>query len=278
MIGINREHEYYGTLRNPLNVCHFAHRLLIYAFVLLAFVPSVGADSSKVTQKMEIAELVEAARKGEQPIIEIQDIQVPLALIESSDRNTSSLLVMQHEVTQELYERLMGTNPSHFTGRLRPVENMRYDEVLEFIRRFNAKTNIFSELPSTEDWERIRQKAFPDSSVDILGYSWLEENSNYTTHQVATKKADSAGLFDLYGNVSEFLLDEGKTFEFIGVRTRVRPLAGGAFNTQNHQLNLGRMISHEPVKNGTRSVVTGFRLIIRIDQVEMEKDMNGDTP
>jgi formylglycine-generating enzyme required for sulfatase activity len=128
--------------------------------------------------------------------------------------NMSSFMIGMTEVTQELWEAVMGNNPSEWKGKDYPVENVNWYDCQEFIRKLNQITGKSFSLPTTCQWLYAQYCGW---EYDFWGdglwvhcndYGWTERNSGGRTHPVATKKADKMGLFDMWGNVGEWCSDE----------------------------------------------------------------------
>ena len=134
----------------------------------------------------------------------------------------SSFAIAETEVTQALWQAVMGTNPSNFTGDLqRPVENVSWEDCQEFIAQLNALTGMNFRLPTEAEWEFAANGGilgegtlYPGSDV-IDDVAWYYSNSyvvgsgspDYGTHAVASKAANELGLFDMCGNVFEWCSD-----------------------------------------------------------------------
>ena len=129
----------------------------------------------------------------------------------------------QTEVTQELWQAVMGTNPSSFTGDLnRPVEQVSWSDCQTFIARLNALTGKNFRLPTEAEWEfaaRGGNKArgtLYSGSDNLEDVAWYYSNSyivgpesaDYGTHAVGTKHSNELGLYDMSGNVHEWCADE----------------------------------------------------------------------
>jgi formylglycine-generating enzyme required for sulfatase activity len=122
----------------------------------------------------------------------------------------------QTEVTQAEWVAVMGNNPSQFKGERNPVEQVSYDDVLEFCRKLTARERAAKRLPEgyeytlpTEaQWEyacRAGTNGPYAGSLDAMG--WYRDNSGSTTHAVGGKQANAWGLHDMHGNVWEWCLD-----------------------------------------------------------------------
>ncbi len=115
------------------------------------------------------------------------------------------------EVTQGQWQAVMGSNPSHFqeAGPNAPVEMVDWDAAQAFIRKLNAlDPGRHYRLPSEAEWEyacRANGKEDPYGPAEEIG--WIKDNSGGTTHPVALKRPNALGLYDMLGNVPEWVQD-----------------------------------------------------------------------
>ena len=126
----------------------------------------------------------------------------------------SDYYIGETEVTQELWEAVMGSNPSEFKGdNQRPVEYVSWYDCQEFIKKLNQLTGKKFRLPTEAEWEYAARggkysRGYKYSgSNDVDEVAWYESNSGETTHPVATKEANELGLYDMNGNVWEWCKD-----------------------------------------------------------------------
>ena len=150
------------------------------------------------------------------------------------------------EVTQKLYESIMGENPSEFKGKNNPVEKVSFFDAIYFCNKLSkmygldcvyildGKTDVNEwgytpnkgnhiyyktfqrnvdadgfRLPTSEEWryaEKGGQNFKYAGSDNINEVAWCGSNSENTTHPVATKKANGYGLYDVQGNITEWCL------------------------------------------------------------------------
>lgn len=117
-------------------------------------------------------------------------------------------------VTQREWKAVMGDNPSSVKGVKLPVEKVSWFEVQEFIFNLNEKEGTDKyRLPNEAEWEyacragTTTRYSFGDSESELGDYAWYDENSDGKTHPVGQKKPNSWGLYDMHGNVYEWVQD-----------------------------------------------------------------------
>jgi len=120
----------------------------------------------------------------------------------------------KYPVTQEQWERVMGSNPSYFKGARNPVEEVSWDDCQEFIQELNRRVSGGGfGLPTEAQWEYACRAGstgaycFGDDEDRLVQYAWYPENCGHTTHPVGEKKPNAWGLHDMHGNVWEWCQD-----------------------------------------------------------------------
>jgi formylglycine-generating enzyme required for sulfatase activity len=103
----------------------------------------------------------------------------------------------------------MGWNRSEFKGPDHPVENVTWDDVQEFISKLNArKTGYTYRLPSEAEWEYACRAGSTGTNAEKLeDTAWYLKNSGKRTHPVAQKQPNAWGVYDMQGNVCEWVQD-----------------------------------------------------------------------
>ncbi len=139
----------------------------------------------------------------------VYDDDVPVHGVE-----VPSFRLGKYPVTQAVWEAVMGNNPSDFKGTNRPVENVSWEDVQQFLVSLSDKTGKDFRLPSESEWEyaarggRYSQDYIYAGSDKLSQVGWYVDNSNDETHEVGLLLPNELGLYDMSGNVREWCADD----------------------------------------------------------------------
>jgi len=205
----------------------------------------------------------------------------------------SGFWIMSTEVTQTEYATLMGINPSSFKGDSLPVEKVSWFDAIAYANKLSQRdgltlaytingTNVTWNksasgwrLPTEAEWEYaalggpnaqgLATSAVYAGSSDLGSVAWYKENSGSNTHQVATKAHNALGLYDMSGNVFEWINDwygsygSGSQTDPSGVDSgTTRVIRGGSWNLVASASRSANRLYYYP---GYQFDFLGFRLV-----------------
>jgi formylglycine-generating enzyme required for sulfatase activity len=184
---------------------------------------------------------------------------------------TKNYWIGETEVTQELWQAVTGNNPSYFTGTNFPVEQVSWNDIQTFITALNQLTGNNFHLPTEAEWEFAARGGnqshnyLYSGSNTINDVAWYPSNSNHTTHQVKTKQPNELGIYDMSGNVWEWVNDwysnytsDAQTDPQGPAAGSTRVLRGGSYSSGASDTRVAsRSTSLTPTNYGSHF---GFRL------------------
>jgi formylglycine-generating enzyme required for sulfatase activity len=193
---------------------------------------------------------------------------------------TKPFWIGKYEVTQEQWQAIMGSNPSHFKGPRNPVENVSWDNCHAFLKKLNEKfgnSGVKFSLPTEAQWEyacragSTTRYSFGEDESSLQDYAWIPDNSEQATHPVGQKRPNAWGLYDMYGNVLELCADwlgpayyaESPIDDPPGPATGTLPVVrGGAFTSEKAALECRSAGRVGCPSAATRAMWMGFRVVV----------------
>jgi formylglycine-generating enzyme required for sulfatase activity len=197
----------------------------------------------------------------------------------------------RHEVTQGQYEAVMGTNPSAFEtcGKDCPVEGVSWKDAKKFISKLNARNEgLVYSLPSEAEWEYAARAGTTTAFAfgDSLGSTQANFDGNYPsggaskgpylgrTTKVGSYRPNAWGLYDMHGNVWEWVEDIYNDGGYTGLPTdgsanttrgdsSLRVLRGGSWNLEGADSRSSRRSSIHPTNTDYYDSFNGFRVVAR---------------
>jgi len=178
-----------------------------------------------------------------------------------------------YEVTQEQYQAVMGRNPSSCKDGKNPVENVSWNDAVEFCEKLSHRTGKTVSLPTEAQWEyacRAGSKtrfSYGDNDADLGDYAWYYKTGGQAK-PVGGKKPNAFVLYDMHGNVWELCSDwyvssyaNAKNVDPSGPASGInRVVRGGGFGYGAGDCSSASRDGRSP---GDRSYDVGFRVVVR---------------
>lgn len=181
------------------------------------------------------------------------------------------------EVTQQQYELVHGTNPSHFVeaGTNAPVERVSWNDAVAWCAKLTERERSAGRLPAgfvytlpTEaEWEYAHRSGTTGSYPrEPATAAWYEQNSGGTTHEVALKQPNAWGLYDMGGNVLEWCYDWFGDYRGGAVTDPKGPATGYFRMARGGSWRMSAIVGRSAARAGgsadRRDYTLGFRLAL----------------
>ena len=186
----------------------------------------------------------------------------------------SSYYIGQTEVTQALWEAVMGSNPSYIRDPQRPVEQVSWEDCQTFIYKLSYLTGRRFRLPTEAEWEYAARggkkcHGYKYAGSNTIGnVAWYMDNT-FITGLVATLSPNELGLYDMSGNVYEWCQDwygsyssaaqTNPTGPTSGTYPASRVIRGGSFM---HEIVECRVSNRSGLTPDTSIAFVGLRLAL----------------
>ena len=186
-----------------------------------------------------------------------------------------------HEVTQREFESVMGSNPSFFKGENLPVDKVSFEQAVAFCKALTTgdrkagriAANMIYRLPTEAEWEyaclagATTAFSFDDSEAESDAHAWSAENADDKTNPVGQKKPNGKGLYDMHGNVWEWVMDwfaaHPKAEQLVDptgpTEGKHRVFKGGGWY---HEAKYARSTSRFMMEPGMSINFVGFRVVL----------------
>ncbi len=199
----------------------------------------------------------------------------------------SDFLIGTYEVTQAQWKTVIGRNPSYFSacGETCPIEEVSERDAQNFMDQARLKTGRAYRLPTEAEWEyaagsggKHDKWAGTSSERDLADYAWYQVNSEKKTHPVGQKKPNGLGIYDMSGNVWEWVTNQPESraksssaVSRAAMSGGVGTLRGGSWQDPPLDLEVSRPGWVEPI---LRTRMVGFRAALSSDQVSSLKKVS----
>lgn len=214
---------------------------------VLSLDPSVNYCQHRLNKIAELQKAKESRNIG----------GIDLVYVEGN-KDIKSFYISKTEITYSQWRRVMGAQPGQaYNAEMRnmPMTNITWDEAREFVSKLNEQTDMNYRLVKTNEWEYAANGGKQSSKSEFAGgnnisdVAWTIYNSEETAHPVATKEPNELGIYDMTGNVAEWVAN------IYDKKTRIAKGGSYADNAANCYINSKQLLD---VKYKSKTV--GFRI------------------
>lgn len=214
--------------------------------------------------KSKTGELAEAEKEVAEAIMTLRyghNLREPITGMEfvPVEQGATIYFMGKYEVTQGQWRKIMGNNPSGFSscGDDCPVEQVSWNEANQFIERLNSQSKkIKYRLPTEAEWQFACTSGGRNEEYcggrDVDAVAWHRDNSGNRTHVVGSKQPNGLGIYDMSGNVSEWVSD------MYGNLNKIR---GGSWQDFQHQAGA---VYTTTIADWAHETYIGFRICFSV--------------
>lgn len=208
--------------------------------------------------------------------------------------NVPSFFMGKFAVTQAQYQQLMGNNPAFFKGKKRPVDNISWNDAIEFCTKLTQQTKYTYRLPSEAEWEYAcragtttpfhfgetltsalarydASTAYQSEPTEEYGLlTLITESNTLGTTEVSTFPPNAFGLYDMHGNVYEWCyeslylygVEDNSSAWLSEDKNSMRLLRGGSWNNSPQNC---RSAARNWLNLDERMLGCGFRVVCSLE-------------
>lgn len=194
---------------------------------------------------------------------------------------SKSFYMCKTEVTQAQWKAVMGNNPSDNQGLIKegtnadncPVNNISIEDAKNFVKALNAATGRTFAIPTEAQWEwaamggKLSNGYTLSGSNEMSEVAWNSNNSESYLNEVGKLKANELGIYDMSGNVEEWVADKYATYKATEVTDPTGGTSGNYYvsrggNLLDSNADILSVRARNKNKNTDKKYTIGLRLII----------------